>query len=359
MDKSTCVTCGALFSEIHGSRGRPRKKCFECSPRKESHPAAARYINCEQCGVETEARATGRKFCSEACKYQARVSRSSVKCSICGEPMYVGRTTKKENPAHNACRRSVGGGHGATGYDKGCRCQVCKDGMAKRMREYTARYKAKHGYTPSKRWRRERRGVPVEDQICVKCGDPLGASYFREDVEPMHRECRAKLPSWLIKGQTGPKQRAARRRLDRAARGRPSTKRTFTQGACSWCGKQFMSSGGSFFCSYACRKRHRHHDSNAVSFSISPIDRQSIYERDGWMCQLCERPVDPALNHPNLWAASLDHVIPQSAMIIPDHSPENLRLSHFLCNSYRRETELDADKLRTLTEDRWEAALAA
>lgn len=190
MDKSTCVTCGALFSEIQGSRGRPRKKCFECSPRQESQRAAARYVNCEQCGAKVEAKTNLRKFCSEACKYQARVSRSSVKCCECGEPMPPRQHLRKDGTAiHGSCKKRIIK-HGATGYDKGCRCQECKDGTARRMREYTARYKAKHGCTPSKRWRRERRGVPVEDQICVKCGDPLGVSYFNEDVEPMHRQCR-------------------------------------------------------------------------------------------------------------------------------------------------------------------------
>jgi hypothetical protein len=53
------------------------------------------------------------------------------------------------------------------------------------------------------------------------------------------------------------------------------------------------------------------------------IDRQAIYERDGGICQICGKPV-PADNF------HLDHVDPDGP-----HGPENLRISHPLCNVHR------------------------
>lgn len=67
-------------------------------------------------------------------------------------------------------------------------------------------------------------------------------------------------------------------------------------------------------------------------------DRLAIYERDGWVCQLCMEPTDRDLmstDPRNDWAPSLDHIEPQSHALIPDHSPANLRLAHRWCNSVR------------------------
>jgi len=57
--------------------------------------------------------------------------------------------------------------------------------------------------------------------------------------------------------------------------------------------------------------------------------------RDGWQCQLCSYPVSPDEHYLSDYAASLDHIIPQSQQLLPDHSPRNLRLVHRWCNSSR------------------------
>lgn len=63
--------------------------------------------------------------------------------------------------------------------------------------------------------------------------------------------------------------------------------------------------------------------------------RHEIYERDGWVCQICLAPVDPDLPGSHRMAATLDHIECQSWALIPDHSPQNLRLAHRACNSQR------------------------
>lgn len=67
---------------------------------------------------------------------------------------------------------------------------------------------------------------------------------------------------------------------------------------------------------------------------ITVAERRAIYERDGWMCWLCEDPVDASLiGTRSEWRPSLDHVIPRSKGGGSTH--DNLKLAHFWCNVVR------------------------
>lgn len=58
--------------------------------------------------------------------------------------------------------------------------------------------------------------------------------------------------------------------------------------------------------------------------------RTEIYERDGWVCQLCHKKVNNRLKHPNPFSPSLDHIIPLSKG--GPHSRANVHLAHLRCN---------------------------
>lgn len=112
----------------------------------------------------------------------------------------------------------------------------------------------------------------------------------------------------------------------------------FVSGPCAWCEESFTALAAdwerrSVYCSKRCgraaAKARRGH------FSPTPAVRAAIYERDGWVCQLCSDPVDPDLDPLDNWAASLDHIVCRSWTEEPDDSPENLRLAHRWCNSVR------------------------
>lgn len=69
---------------------------------------------------------------------------------------------------------------------------------------------------------------------------------------------------------------------------------------------------------------------------ISREARLAIYERDDWTCQLCGKPVDREADpERSNDAPSLDHIEPQSHVLVPDHRPTNLRTAHRGCNSKR------------------------
>lgn len=69
--------------------------------------------------------------------------------------------------------------------------------------------------------------------------------------------------------------------------------------------------------------------------TIAPGRRASIYERDGWCCQLCGEPVDRSARFPAPKAATIDHRIPLAAG--GAHSPDNWQTAHMLCNSTKRD----------------------
>lgn len=62
-----------------------------------------------------------------------------------------------------------------------------------------------------------------------------------------------------------------------------------------------------------------------------PYARRDIFERDGWVCQLCDLPIDQGLKYPDPWSPSIDHVIPLSWEESSD-TPANVQASHLGCN---------------------------
>jgi 5-methylcytosine-specific restriction endonuclease McrA len=58
----------------------------------------------------------------------------------------------------------------------------------------------------------------------------------------------------------------------------------------------------------------------------APIDREAIFERDGWLCGICGELVEAD-------DATLDHIVPIS--LGGADEPSNVRLAHSLCNSRR------------------------
>lgn len=213
------------------------------------------------------------------------------------------------------------------GYERGkCRCDKCRSEMARLAREYNRKTKERDGVSANTAYRYKRYGPPAD---CVFCGEQVTRSW---SDSPMHRECWDKVPRWKREGRPGPAQRRALGVLERAARGASGGKRVWTSGNCPWCG-EFFTSPNAKFCSVDCRKSERRFRQG--DFVISPLVRNQIHERDGWTCQICFLPTTQEYLHNNSLSPTLDHIEPQSAALIPDHSPENLRTCHLWCNSYR------------------------
>jgi 5-methylcytosine-specific restriction endonuclease McrA len=72
---------------------------------------------------------------------------------------------------------------------------------------------------------------------------------------------------------------------------------------------------------------------------------EDIFERDGWICGICHKPVDRDLVHPDPASPSLDHIVPVSQG--GDHVRANVRLAHLACNVRRGARGAD-EQLRLL-----------
>ncbi|CAB4136887.1 HNHc domain containing protein [uncultured Caudovirales phage] len=74
-----------------------------------------------------------------------------------------------------------------------------------------------------------------------------------------------------------------------------------------------------------------------------------VFARDGWVCQLCGRKVDPSLVYPHPMSASLDHVVPLSLVGGPGHVLSNVQLAHLRCNVRKGAKPIrDGEQLRLI-----------
>ena len=76
------------------------------------------------------------------------------------------------------------------------------------------------------------------------------------------------------------------------------------------------------------RRRARQHGAY-----VEDVWRSKVYERDGYVCQLCHKPCKMAAVVPHPKAPTLDHIIPFAHG--GTHEYANVQLAHFLCNSLK------------------------
>lgn len=157
--------------------------------------------------------------------------------------------------------------------------------------------------------------------MSLKCGTPQGRGVHRRRGEPLCEPCRI---AW--NGYTRQRLAEARERgWVRADREPPKFRRLPSE--CTRCGKSIKATVADPMCS-ECRG-----DRPGRNIRVSPANRLAIYERDGWICQLCSEPVDPSVPVNTRWDATLDHIVPVSRG--GDDSLGNLRLAHRRCNAVR------------------------
>ena len=83
------------------------------------------------------------------------------------------------------------------------------------------------------------------------------------------------------------------------------------------------------YCSKRCENRARH----IRRGKRHNIRRVAVFERDFYMCWICNQYCDPLLTVPDRFAATIDHLVPQS--FGGTHDLDNLATAHQHCNSSR------------------------
>lgn len=69
--------------------------------------------------------------------------------------------------------------------------------------------------------------------------------------------------------------------------------------------------------------------------TVESFAPREVYERDGWVCQLCRLPIDPGVAWPDPMSPSVDHRVPLAKG--GEHSMANVQAAHLGCNSRKHD----------------------
>lgn len=164
MAASACAKCGGVVPSTEG-RGRPRKFCLGCAPRRQSareyapRPRVTKV--CEHCGAKFESVNSSRvRYCSSDCRSMVAQRRD---CSKCGIAVWWNPATSAEDPTCRQCRAP---GHGTVARyrSRGCRCADCRAAIGLDNRRY--------------REKRAAEGRPVVKQRARRDCDFCGAGFL-------------------------------------------------------------------------------------------------------------------------------------------------------------------------------------
>jgi hypothetical protein len=261
-------------------------------------------------------------YCSEACRKAADQARERdrgqrraaerraarprppERCDICGGPIPPREPGKGGPPAKRCseeCRKEAARRTSAEFYEKN------REEQQQWQREYRAR-NPEQVRAANKRWREANQAyLEVYNDAYLtpevrRANVQREQERYRADPEKFREKARDRYAS-NAEGYAARKraQRAANPEAARAAGRRATAKRR------------------------AAERR--------VAFE--PFDDWDIYERDGWVCALCDYPIDPALAGQHMpWAPTIDHRVP-----IYGHGPHvegNAQAAHRGCNSSKQ-----------------------
>lgn len=74
------------------------------------------------------------------------------------------------------------------------------------------------------------------------------------------------------------------------------------------------------------------------AYKAEKIDREQVFFRDNWTCQICTKPIDGSLRFPHSMSATIDHEI--AIANGGSHTLSNVRAAHLGCNA-RKGREFD------------------
>lgn len=132
-------------------------------------------------------------------------------------------------------------------------------------------------------------------------------------------------------------------------------KKVLKEHLCNECGKPFTPEYGNKrrgFCSGKCGSRHANRNAKHIRrarlmVACCPpcntprerVYRAPIYARDRFTCQICKGKVNMKAKVPHPLAPTLDHIVALANG--GHHEPSNVRLAHFMCNSFKGDRATD------------------
>jgi predicted nucleic acid-binding Zn ribbon protein len=234
---------------------------------------------CRVCSIKFRTQSNRQVTCSKACyewgrKYPGSPRPANLPCPACGGPV-----TKRASTTYCSAR--------------------CRNAAGKRKRGHNGR------------------PVTSDYQVfteCRHCGVPLAGK--KAGTQFCSAECEIR--EYNYPGSFA--LRASRR--------------------CERCGDPLAASEriNRRYCSVRCQV-YANQDIRRARKRGLPAERFSeveIFERDGWVCHLCDGDVNPAVRTGPMMA-SLDHLIPFTVPGCPGHVRSNVALAHLTCNISKRD----------------------
>ena len=163
----------------------------------------------------------------------------------------------------------------------------------------------------------------MSNRRCLDCDELLAP-----DSHPSRKRC----PPCVVK--------ADRAAITRWKRARKSIVSPVKFADCLWCGHVYRQATGHMrYCSpehyrESIRKRMRgvaqRRRARLLAAVVEVFDPHEIFERDGWVCRLCDEPVLPDQRVPHPLAPTLDHITALANG--GDHTRANTQCAHYRCN---------------------------
>lgn len=303
---ATCVQCACNF--LQTGKGRPRARCYECSPFRPGQRVGKRTMprNCIGCGV-------------------ALPSAYFKRCASCNSEHYKGYHIRRARargvrPRAEMIERSR---EGSVRYS-GLKCRSCGEGFVPKRTDrltYCSRRCAASDQNRTAALARARRDrwAPIFESRRALAEETKALRSIAKGMQASIKRCLA-----------------LRERRARAMQ------------PCEHCGSavgsRAIKRGGSGvrFCSPACyRKSDVRRDAKRMArvarkarmrcVQVEAVDPIKVFERDGWRCHLCGGKTIRARRgtyHPK--APELDHIVPLAKG--GEHSYRNTACAHRSCN---------------------------
>lgn len=338
--------CGNLIWRGNGCLPPGQSMCHPC--RRERRARLSRELSPPRAEEREAAHDALRTFVCEACGVVFARPPGKYEPRSCGTNCAEALRRQQRDEEHPCpdCDAPVSGFH----------TKRCPDCRIKRQQAIWARKNAK---------RAERRRASSSPRYCGHCGNEIAEAHWRTRycseacldgavaaVRPPAKDCSICVAQFEGRGKTCSIDcaREAQLRYDRERNARRSSWDRSPR-SCQRCKRTFEPVGPlQTYCDQACMKRARRarervrgtrhsgdlHRERARLYGrrYVPIKPLTIYERDGWVCQICLRRVPRGKKSPHPLSPTLDHIIPMSCEG-GDHVPENVRLAHRSCNTKR------------------------
>lgn len=98
------------------------------------------------------------------------------------------------------------------------------------------------------------------------------------------------------------------------------------------------------------KARYKRRANVVTNATVENIDAQFIYDRDDYICYLCEMPIPEELlgDYKHVLSPTLDHVVPVSKG--GHHWQSNVKASHRICNSIKQEKSVTDELIQRCKE---------